>query len=71
MRRKRSHALKDQETRDGKKRRERDGKKPGNSKLTKYEMIEFTDFCEACFLPESVARVATKVGHHHCPMPRH
>ncbi|GFV29273.1 hypothetical protein TNCV_4603051 [Trichonephila clavipes] len=38
--------------------------------LTKYQMIEFIDFCEVWYLPESVARVAAIVGDHHCHTPR-
>ncbi|GFT91981.1 uncharacterized protein TNCV_125111 [Trichonephila clavipes] len=34
-------------------------------------MIEFIDFCEVWFLPESVARIAAIVGDHHCHTPRH
>ncbi|GFX30229.1 hypothetical protein TNCV_1963361 [Trichonephila clavipes] len=39
--------------------------------LTKYQMVQFIDFCEVWFLPESVARVVAIVGDHHCHTPRH
>ncbi|GFT28591.1 hypothetical protein TNCV_429761 [Trichonephila clavipes] len=39
--------------------------------LTKYQMINFIDFCEVSFPPESVPRVATIVGDHHRHTPWH
>ncbi|GFU34406.1 uncharacterized protein TNCV_1991791 [Trichonephila clavipes] len=33
-------------------------------------MIKFIDFCAVWFLPESVARVAAIVRHHHCYTPQ-
>ncbi|GFW81012.1 uncharacterized protein TNCV_4803801 [Trichonephila clavipes] len=34
--------------------------------LTEYQVIEFIDFCEVWFLPESVTRVAAIGGDHRC-----
>ncbi|GFT60472.1 transposable element Tcb2 transposase [Trichonephila clavipes] len=42
-----------------------------NNMLTKNQMIQFIDFCEVWFLPESEARVAVIVGDHRYHMPRH
>ncbi|GFV94424.1 hypothetical protein TNCV_3352621 [Trichonephila clavipes] len=42
-----------------------------NNMLTKYQMVQFIDFCEVWFLPESVARVAAIAGDNCCHTPRH
>ncbi|GFY30751.1 hypothetical protein TNCV_3119111 [Trichonephila clavipes] len=39
--------------------------------FTKYQMIQFIDFCKVGFLPESVARVAAIVGDHLCHASQH